>query len=728
MSEAFLRLAPFIQEFIYRNQWEELRGIQVAACETLFAGREHLLLCSGTASGKTEAAFFPILTMLEEDPPSSVGALYVGPTKALINDQFERLNDLCREADIPVWHWHGDVSQSHKERLIRYPSGILQITPESLEALVMRRTPEIGRLFSDLRFVVIDEVHSLMRGDRGKQVLCLLSRIGRITGKEPVRVGLSATVGDPEKCARWLASGTSRTTAVPAFTQPKTSWKLSMTHFLYTEPDGKTEPPEDPGLLYLFEQTQGTHSLIFTNSREESETVTATLRQFCRRRGEPERFLIHHGNLSAAIREQAEERMKNQADPVTICATATLELGIDVGRLERAFQIDAPFTVSSFLQRMGRTGRRGTPPSMGFVMREKEPIPTATFPQLIPWPLLQGIALIQLYAEERWVEPPNAERYPFSLLYHQTMSTLFSLGELQPSELARRVLTLAPFAAVPQEDYKLMLNHLVSIDHIERTAEGGLIVGLAGERIVNHYKFYGVFREDELYAVRCGSEELGTLVDPPPAGDRVAIAGRVWEVLEIDIKRKLVFVELVEGIVPAYFGLCPGEIKTKVLERMHRALYEDTRYPYLDERAFSRLQEARRLAANAGDSPLVHLGGDSWCLLPSLGSYPFLALERFMRLVAAPAIGLTGVESSRPYFITFNMDRGKRTFFSELAELLEEPVDPLKLIYPKEVPVFDKYDEYLPVTLLKKRLANDILDVTAMREKMLALCRRSLNA
>lgn len=727
MNGAFERLAPFIQEYIYQHRWEELRGIQVAACEAIFRGDCHLLLCSGTASGKTEAAFFPILTLLEEDPPASVGALYIGPTKALINDQFERLNDLCAQADIPVWHWHGDVSQSHKERLVRFPSGILQITPESLEALVMRRAPEIYRLFCDLRYVVIDEVHSLMRGDRGKQVLCLLTRIARITGKEHVRVGLSATVGDPQLCAQWLAKGTGRHTEVPVFPQPKTNWRLSMQHFWRPEPDSKEEVPDDPALMYLFEQTRGSRSLVFTNSREECETVTATLRQYCRQRGEPERFMIHHGNLSASIREQAEDRMKQEdGEPITICATATLELGIDVGQLEQAFQLDAPFTVSSFLQRMGRTGRRGTPPTMGFVMAEQEVTANATYPQLIPWPLLQGIALIQLYAEEKWVEPPTVDQHPFSLLYHQTMSTLFAHGEQRPADLARMVLTLPPFTAVSQDDYKMMLQHLLDIDHLERTAEGGLIVGLSGERVVNHYKFYGVFREDELYAVRCGSEELGTLVDPPPAGERLAIAGRVWEVLEVDIKRKQVFVELVQGVVPAYFGLCPGEIKTKVLERMERALMEDTRYPYLSDGAYERLREARRLTAMTGNDRLVPLGGTSWCLLPFLGSYPFLALERYLRLIAAPVLGLTHMQSTRPYFVTFRMPHDPETFFRGLAELLEQPIAPERLIYPKEVPVFDKYDEFLPVPLLQKRLALDVLDIQTMRESMLRLCRQHL--
>ena len=196
---AFDRYAPFVQDFIYNHDWRNLRAIQVAAAEAIFDTDENVLLSASTASGKTEAAFFPILTLLSEDPPASVGALYIAPLKALINDQFYRLNDLCEEAGIPVWHWHGDVSQSHKRKLLERPSGILQITPESLEAMLLRRHNVVSKLFCDLRFVVIDEIHSLMRGDRGMQTFCLIERLSRAAGVNPRRIGLSATVGDPDR-------------------------------------------------------------------------------------------------------------------------------------------------------------------------------------------------------------------------------------------------------------------------------------------------------------------------------------------------------------------------------------------------------------------------------------------------------------------------------------------------------------------------------------------------
>ncbi|MBO7673405.1 MAG: DEAD/DEAH box helicase [Atopobiaceae bacterium] len=788
MSSVFDRYAPFVQDFIYAHDWESLRGIQVAAAEAIFYTDDNVLLTSSTASGKTEAAFFPILTLFDEDPPSSVGALYIGPLKALINDQFYRLTDLCADAGIPVWHWHGDVSASHKARLMKKPRGILQITPESLEAMLLHRHSAIPKLFGDLRFVVIDEVHSLLRGDRGGQTLCLLERLSRMAGVNPRRIGLSATIGDPKMCGELLSQGTGRSTVVPVVEGGGQSWRLSMEHF-YTygaqaaEADGArsqggvvhvdaivervdesdhalpqvggsgeearqdavgsqpvmrdvavADGPQshddqydrapvnaDPGMAYIYEHTRGRKCLVFSNSREECEAVTTTLRGYCEANGEPDRFLIHHGNLSASFRETAEDLMRDEELALTTCTTATLELGIDIGRLERAFQIDAPFTVSAFLQRMGRTGRRGAPSEMWFVMREDPPEARAMVSETVPWKLLQGIALVQLYMEERWVEPPRLDRLPYSLLYHQTMATLASSGELSPAALASRVLSLAYFHMVSQDDYRALLRHLLATDHIERTETGGLIVGLAGERVTNNFRFYGVFVESEEYTVRSESQELGTVVQPPPVGEKLAIAGHVWIVEEIDHKRRLVYCTQVRGKVPAYFGECPGDINTRVLERMRQVLGEHRDYPYLRDNARARLAHARTVAINAHitSEPLVNLGGDMWALFPWLGTYAFLALERVIKLRLPAELGIKGVDVSRPYFIQFRMKANAEQFMEALATAALGEFDPLELLYPAEVPVFDKYDEYVPEELVRKGFAYGVLDVEGMRRRVI---------
>ena len=338
--DVFDRYAPFVQDFIYEHGWESLRGVQVAAAEAIFNTDENVLLTASTASGKTEAAFFPILTEFWENPPSTVGAIYIGPLKALINDQFLRLDDLCAEAGINVWRWHGDVSPSHKNRMLKHPSGILQITPESLEALLLHKHAAIASLFGDLRYVVIDEVHSLLRGDRGGQCLACIERLSRLAGVKPRRIGLSATIGDPEATGRYLSAGTGRGCVIPRVEATGQRWRISMEHYyitglqapdrlqpskeealltltdveasyempdqppadqpipsrdnLPTEADAtalsKPDPEvasdqapvwADPGVGYIFEHTRGRKCLVFCNSREEDEDVTTTLRQSC---------------------------------------------------------------------------------------------------------------------------------------------------------------------------------------------------------------------------------------------------------------------------------------------------------------------------------------------------------------------------------------------------------------------------------------------------------------
>ena len=735
----FNRYSPFIQDYIHRAGWQTLRAVQNAAGDAIFGTDENVLISASTASGKTEAAFFPILTLLDEEPSRTVGVLYIAPLKALINDQFGRLDDLCEEAGFAVTRWHGDVAQTQKRRLMRKPSGILQITPESLESLMINKHSEIPSLFGDLRFIVIDEIHSLLRGDRGMQTFCLIERLCRLAECKPRRVGLSATIGNPDEAGRFLSAGSGRGCVIPKFDGGREVWRLSMEHFYNNGPQADEgqqeaventaiEPPtdtapkaSDPGMGYIFEHTRGKKCLIFTNSREECESLCQNLRQYCEANNEPDRFLIHHGNLSASYRESAEEEMKDDDSLMSVCATATLELGIDVGRLERAFQIDAPFTVSGFLQRMGRTGRRGAPSEMWFVMREEHPESRAMIPVMIPWYLIQGIALVQLYIEERFVEPPRTDRLPFSLLYHQTMSTLASSGEMSPGELASRVLPLNCFRRITQDDYRLLLRHLLEIGHIQRTENGGLIVGLAGERIVGNYKFYAVFQENIEYTVRTGSEQLGTIVKPPPAGDKIAIAGRVWAVDEVDHQKRVVYCTLVKGNIPAYFGDVAGDIHTRILERMYHVLAEDVSYPYLMRHAVCRLRDARETFRKScmREHPLLHLGGNMWAMFPWLGTYAFIALERFPKIRCATRLGLRGLSPSRPYYMQFTMKVEEADFYRILADEAAKPLDPLELVYPKENPVFEKYDEFVPEALVRKGFAYGVLDIDGMRRRIL---------
>ena len=730
MSGIFERYAPFIQDFIYKNNWTELRPVQTEAARVIFDTENNLLLTSSTASGKTEAVFFPILTQLSEDPPTSFGVLYISPLKSLINDQFARMDELLDMSGISVFHWHGDVSASHKAKALKNPSGILQITPESLESMLMNRSNDIVRLFSDLRYIVIDEIHTLTGTDRGNQIICQLSRLQRLICNSPRRIGLSATVGDAGIAADWLGTGSGRDTEMPELPSERLKWRLGLEHFYIQNQNADQSTPAtentegkalfDPGYEYVYQCVKDKKCIVFSNSREETEYVTATLRQIAEVKKEDDIFTIHHGNLSASLREEAEMKLKDDSTDTVTCATVTLELGIDISKLERIVQNNSPYSVSSFLQRLGRSGRRDTPPEMMMVFREESPLPNAPLPQLIPWELIKGIAIIQLYVEERFIEPPRVKRLPFSLLFQQTLSILNASGELTPKALAERVLSLPPFARVPREDYKALLVSMIKTGYIQQTEEKGLIVGLNGEKLTNSFKFYAVFKDSEDFTARCGSDEIGTITSPPPVGDRFALAGRVWEVEELDVPRRLVYVKQVKGKMEVSWPGDYGEIHTRILERMKKVLEEDTIYPYLKKNAAHRLEAARAVARNTGlcDRYLVPLGGYSYCLFPWLGTRAMRTLKRYLSL-HRERFKLSNIESDG-YCIVFKMESDRP---EELICALDEyakinGIDPYSLVGNSDVPIFEKYDPFIPAELLRKAYAEDRLCVDEVIKRL----------
>ena len=712
--------------------------MQLDAAKVIFETDKNLLLSSSTASGKTEAALFPIISEIYNDPDArgSISVLYVAPLKSLINDQFSRLEDLLKMSEIPVTHWHGDVGVGHKTKLLKNPEGILQITPESLEAMLMKRSNDIPRLFGSLRYVIIDEVHALIGSDRGNQVICQLSRIARLIGHHPRRVGLSATLGDISLAAEWLGAGSGRETIAPIPKRTPLKWRLGLEHFYIQNPSEiqtpnpalSTAPDEDrggrasldAGYEFLYDAVYGSKAIVFSNSREETEYVTATLRQIAKAREDEDIFLIHHGNLSASIREDAELKMKDDEERTAVtCATVTLELGIDIGRLERVAQVGAPTTVSGFLQRLGRSGRRGSPPEMIMVYREETPLPNAPLPEIIPWELLRGIAIIDLYSGERFIEPPRIKKMPLSLAFHQTLSVLASGGEMKPKEIAERILSLPPLSGLDKETYRALLVSMINNDYLELCEDGGVIVGLAGERMINSFKFYAVFKDSEDFTVRCDSEEIGTITTPPPPGDRFALAGRVWQVTEVDVARRLVYVKRVEGKMEVSWPGDGGEIHTRLIEKMREILFSGKDYPFLGENARARLENARKVARNArmDENLVVFLGGQSYVLFPWLGTRAFRTARRLMQKYSAE-LGIFDIQSEGCVYITFKAKDGGRALAERISEIItRDGIDASELVFDNEFPVFDKYDEYLPGELLRDAYAVDRLCPEEVRER-----------
>jgi ATP-dependent helicase Lhr and Lhr-like helicase len=717
------RLAPFIQEYIFNHGWNDLRPIQVEACKVIFDTDAHLLVSAGTASGKTEAAFLPVLTELYNRKPQSIGAIYIGPIKALINDQFGRLNDLLQEADIPVHMWHGDVTQSKKNQVLRDPRGILQITPESFESLLINKSKDLTRLFGELQYIVIDEVHAFIGSDRGEQILCQMNRLAQITKNEARRIGLSATLGDYSMAEKWMCAGTKRQVITPSIAGVGRQIHLSLEHFydpglvVRAQGDDRDEC-FNPYHLHLFKETRNQKCLVFANGRTATEETIASMREIAKAKGFPDVYHVHHGSISAELRELAEAAMRTPDQPAVTAATVTFEMGIDLGQLDRVIQLEAPSSVASFLQRLGRSGRRSNASEMWFVCAEDQPSGEETLPEMVPWQLLQSIAIIQLYLEEKWIEPPVVQQYPYSLLFHQTLSILASQGELTPAQLAQQVLTLSTFAAITQYDYRRLLRHWMDQDLIEQTPEGTLIIGIAAERIVNNFKFYAIFPDNEEYHVKFNNQLIGTIMVPPTEGDRVSLAGRTWEVVDVDPNRRVAKVMATKRSANAssWRGAC-GDIHDKVIQRMKRVLEEDTIYPYLQKNARNRLKLARQVARDQGilRNPVTLMEDGYACIFPWVGTAAFRTLERYLRFHCKPVLKTKGIKGRSPYFIVVNLGKCPiANLEQEIKAIGNYAVKPDQLMDADEVPKIQKYDEFILPEMLRQAFMHDSLNLEGL--------------
>ncbi len=729
-GQAFYQLAPFVQDFIYRGRWDALRDFQTQAIACILGPPEHALICSATASGKTEAAMLPIITALHKDPPKSIGALYIGPLKALINDQFLRLGDLLADSDIPLQSWHGDVSASKKQRFAKSARGILQITPESLEAMLMRRHHELTRLFGDLRFVVIDEVHAFLGSDRGRQVMCQLERLEQINPQPVRRIGLSATIGEPDLVLDWLRGRSS----LPVRKIDSTAGSpvaLALEYFRFRVPKSDDDEPapqqlpldraqrELTSLLvekaayfrHMHKLTQRAFkTLIFANSRSGAEDIGLALRDISRRENLPDFYHVHHGNVSAPLRESAEEAMRAPDKPACVAATVTLELGIDLGQLDQVLQVDATHSVSSFVQRLGRSGRRQGDKAKMFFYCSEDDRKAAHFGEEIPWNLLQSIAIIQLYAEERWIEPSPLPRLPASLLYHQTMSILYAHQGLSPPQLARRVLGLSAFQHVSAEQYRALLRHLIQIDHIQQDERGELIIGYSAEKIVNHYSFFAVFSDETVYRVRDKSREIGTIQAPPEVGSTFALAGYSWRVLRVDYEQRIVEVERVGGRTGQHWSGGIPDIHSRVLQRMRQLLLSEEEYGYMRERAVKRLELARAAARriNLVQSSILPLTDNRFLLLPWCGTRQFETLLAMLRQAQLAAPG-----DFRPYYMVVSGCESEAALVKALRALCDTPPTATELAdqVPDMALERKKYDRFAPPSLLREAYACDYLDV-----------------
>jgi len=575
MIEEYQRLDKRVQKWLFNQGWPDLREIQKRAIEPILSGDRDVLISASTAAGKTEAFFLPACSAIAKDK-SGFGILYVSPLKALINDQYRRLESLSEMLDMQVTPWHGDSLESKKKKARNNPSGILLITPESLESLLVREAGWVKQAFISLKYIVIDEFHAFIGTERGQQLLSLLTRLEHITGRfsNPIpRVALSATLGELEKVPLSLRPNKSLPCETITSSKHQSTIKVQVRGYL--EPtdimsDKTCTSAEQQICQEIYELCRGDSHLVFANSRSRTESIAAQLSDLCEQQVVPNEFFPHHGSLAKELREDLEARLQKETLPTTAICTMTLELGIDIGKVNSVIQVTAPHSVSSLRQRLGRSGRRDSPSILRMLIAENELSDKSNIVDGLRLELVQSLAMIRLLIVSNWFEPADTEQMHLSTFLHQILAMVAQWGSVRADQLYSLLCEQGSFKEISVQHFKQLLSHMGTVQLIQQLNSGELVLGIEGERITNSYTFYAVFKTPEEFRIVAGSKTLGTLpVDSLILkGQHIIFGGRRWKVTDIDDDKKVIYVTSTKGGKPPKFNGSGMLIHDRVRQEM----------------------------------------------------------------------------------------------------------------------------------------------------------------
>ena len=511
----FEQLHPSLQYHVVNTLgWSTLRPTQLAAIAPIHAG-SHCLLLAPTAGGKTEAAAIPMLSRMLTEAWPGTSVLYICPIKALLNNLEHRLTHYAGLVGRRVEVWHGDISQSRKNRALRDAPDILLTTPESIEAMLISVRVDRPAWFGNLRAVIVDELHAFAADDRGWHMRSVLHRLDQYLERPLQRIGLSATVSNPTELLAWFAP--SGTRAVVGSASVSTEADVTIDHVASLE----------NAATVISRLYRGEKRLVFCDSRSSAEQLSSMLR------AKEMRTFVSHASLSVSERKQAEAAFTEEKDCV-IVATSTLELGIDVGDLDRVIQIDSPSSVSSFLQRMGRTGRRaGALRNCLFLTTNDDAF-------------MLALGVTKKWSEA-WVEAAVPPAEPWHILAQQALVLVLERSEIPTKEVVQ--LLCGSFPELPQEDIATLVERLVEKQFLDRS-EGVVRVGPETERVYarGHYRdLLASFSGSMLLTGRHGSSEVGYIDPTVLTGEQdnrlLLLAGRSWRVTEVEWSKRIVWLE-----------------------------------------------------------------------------------------------------------------------------------------------------------------------------------------
>ena len=578
---SFDRLSPALRyQIVNTLGFAGLRPVQEQAVQALLDGKNAVVLAP-TAGGKTEAAFFPALSLMDTEDWAPVSVIYLSPIRALLNNQETRVSHYAGMLGRRAFKWHGDVTASQRKKFLRDPADILLTTPESIEAMLMSPRVPTRQLFDRLRLVIIDEIHAFAGDDRGAHLVSLLERLSRYCGKDVQRIGLSATVGNPEEILRWVQGSSKRESTIVNPGGQRVEPELALDFVGSYENAAKMIQALHPGQKRL----------VFVDSRAKAERLGALLNSL-----EVLTF-ISHGSLSLVARRDAEQAFE-QGEDCVIVATSTLELGIDVGDLDRVLQIESPPTVASFLQRMGRTGRRGAPPNCTFLAVSEAGV-------------LQAAALLELF-RQGYVEPIRASQASYHILAQQLMALGVQTGGTSSVDWFEWLRGATVFEHVSEEDRGALVQHMLT-EQILAEHAGKLFLGPIGEKKYGHGNFrelYAVFDSPRLITVNSGSSDLGTVdanflaaIDSDMERGTFTLGGRHWQILHINWEQATCQVMPADsGKAPRWFG-GGGFLSYDLCQAMKRILLSDDEDPAWSQRMRQAIAQLRSEHAFLDDSP-----------------------------------------------------------------------------------------------------------------------------
>lgn len=715
-SQAFYLLDERVRRWVWDQGWSQLRDAQEQAIPAILAGDTDVIIAAATATGKTEAAFLPICSRLLGAEAQGACVLYLSPLKALINDQFGRMEQLCERLDIPVHPWHGDISGSKKGKFLKKPSGVLLITPESVEALFVNRGNAIPQLFGKLLYIVVDELHSFIGSERGQQLQSLLHRIEIAIKRKVPRIGLSATIGDMTLAARYLRPNGDSDVDMIVSTTTGQELKILLRGYRtkppVMTPDGEDqeEVQADGSLLEignnLFKTLRGSSNLVFANSRSRVEFFSDLLRRMCEAQHFPNEFWPHHGSLSKELREDAEAAIKDKTKPVSIVCTSTLEMGIDIGSVTSIAQVGVPPSVASMRQRLGRSGRReGEAAILRLYIQENELSENSAPSDCLRAGLAQTIAMVRLLLI-KWYEPPPTGGLHLSTMVQQTLSLIAQHGGVTAAQAYHLLCKNGPFPLITQQQFAEFLRSLGSKGLIMQSSDGLLLHGQLGERLVNHFSFYTAFTTPEEYRLVSGDRTLGTLpIDQPVAENSLLIfGGRRWLVLEVDQAKKVIVLKPAKGGKAPIFGGEAGLIHDRIRQEMFAVYKENSMPAFLDAQAKELLIEARENFRRYGLAEKTILSHGS-------NTYLFCwAGDRAMNTLAA-MLRSKGMKASNEKIAIVVLNVTPDQLRNCLSALLKEgQPDTLELALSVENKACEKYDLFLADDLLSVDYAASRLD------------------